>query len=157
MMSDIAAILASYPRIHFACRNRVVADPESGSRASVHQARILQYLDVEDPVMVGELAEHLGVTASTMSITLKRMEAAGFILRDKDPNDRRVTNVRLSERGARTRENRSMLDPERVAALMARLTPEQRAAAVYGMRLLAEAAERQVGDRTDHHQQGDWA
>jgi len=107
--------------------------------------------------MVGELAEHLGVTASTMSITLKRMEAAGFILREKDPSDRRVTNVRLTEKGARTREHQSMLDPERVAALMSRLAPEQRVAAMYGLRLLAEAAERQVQDRTHHRRQGDWA
>jgi DNA-binding MarR family transcriptional regulator len=140
-MSDIDAVLHAMPRILFACRVRRVRDPRSGKGVSAHRVGILSHLDEEDPTMVGELAEHLGVTASTMSLTLKRLEEVGYIRRDRDPSDRRVTNVRLTEAGARVRNAQTLLDPERVARTLTTLGPAQRADAVRGLRLLADAAD----------------
>ena len=94
-MSNIEDVLSAYRRIRFACRPRVAVDATTGARLTGHQANLLGHLDAEDPSMVSELAEHAGVTLSTMSLTLKRLEAAGFVRRDRDPADRRVTNVRL--------------------------------------------------------------
>ena len=91
--------------------------------------------------MVGELAEHLGVTASTMSLTLKRLEEVGYVRRDRDPSDRRVTNVRLTEAGTRVRDAQTLLDPERVARMLMTLGPSQRADALRGVRLLMDAAD----------------
>ncbi len=91
--------------------------------------------------MVGELAEHLGVTASTMSLTLKRMAEGGFIRRDRDPADRRVMNVRLTEQGRRVRESRSMLDPERVDQMLRMLDPSDRHLVLRGVLLLGDAAD----------------
>ncbi len=91
--------------------------------------------------MVTELAEYTGVTASTMSLTLKRLETAGWITRDRDPQDRRVTNVRLTESGMRARDRASRLDPRRVDAMLLSLRPEERRWAVRGLALLAEAAD----------------
>lgn len=140
-MSDIDTVLHAVPRILFACRERKVRDPGSGKPVSAHRAGILSHLDQEDPTMVGELAEHLGVTASTMSLTLKRLEEVGYIRRDRDPSDRRVTNVRLTEAGARVRDAQSLLDPERVARMLLMLGPTQRAEALRGLRLLMDAAD----------------
>ncbi len=143
-MSDIETVLHAVPRILFACRERRVRDPGSGKAVSAHRVSILSHLDDEDPTMVGELAEHLGVTASTMSLTLKRLEEAGYIRRDRDPSDRRVTNVRLTEAGARVREAQTLLDPERVARMLTTLGPAQRADALRGLRLLVDAADTSV-------------
>ena len=140
-MSDIDTVLNAIPRILFACRLRRVRDPRSGQAVSAHRAGILSHLDDEDPTMVGELAEHLGVTASTMSLTLKRLEEVGYIRRDRDPSDRRVTNVRLTEAGARVRDAQTLLDPERVARVLTTLGPAQRAEAIHGLRLLADSAD----------------
>jgi len=140
-MSDIETVLHAIPRILFACRERRVRDPRSGKAVSAHRVGILSHLDDEDPTMVGELAEHLGVTASTMSLTLKRLEEVGYIRRDRDPSDRRVTNVRLTEAGARVRDAQTLLDPERVARMLMTLGPAQRADAVRGLRLLVDAAD----------------
>lgn len=140
-MADLDSVLHAYLRIHAACRARHVRDPLGGGRLSAHQASILAHLDDADPTMVGELAEHLGVTASTMSITLKRLESAGYVRRDRDPSDRRAMNVRLTEAGVRMKEVRTMLDPERVAAMLHMLGPEERAGAVRGLHLLADAAD----------------
>jgi len=140
-MSDVRTVLSAVPRIQHACRQRVVQDPRGGRRVSAHQANLLTYLDRDDPTMVTELAEHLGVTPSTMSLTLKRLEASGLVRRERDPADRRVTNVRLTEVGERIRDARSVLDHERVARMLSLLDPTSRAAALHGLALLAEAAD----------------
>ncbi|HSG08523.1 MAG TPA: MarR family winged helix-turn-helix transcriptional regulator [Longimicrobiales bacterium] len=140
-MADISTVIHAYDRIFRACRPRRVADPDGGPQVSAHQAGVLAYLDGEDPTMVGELADYLGVTASTMSLTLKRLEEAGYVRRDRDPADRRVTNVRLTAAGARVRSASTSLDMDRVDALLRALPLAQRAEALRGVVLLADAAD----------------
>lgn len=140
-MADFDSVLRAYVRIHTACRARHVRDPRDGRILTQRQASILSHLDAVDPTMVGELAEHVGVTASTMSITLRRLEESGYVRRDRDPADRRAMNVRLTEAGVRMREASTILDPERVAAMLGMLGPKDRVDAVRGLRLLADAAD----------------
>lgn len=149
-MSDVGIILGAYPRIHFACRAREVRDPAGSGVVSDHQARILGHLDADDPTMVTELAEYMGVTASTMSLNLTRLEKGGFLLREPDPLDRRVKNVRLTEAGERICGSVTVLDPDRVAALLQTLGPEPRQRAVEGLAILADAADALVA-RRDHY------
>lgn len=140
-MSDISVVLHAYDRILRACRPRRMADPQGGPTVTAHQAGVLAYLDPDDPTMVGELADYLGVTPSTMSLTLKRLEEAGYVRRDRDPADRRVMNVRLTEAGARVRGASTSLDLDRLDGLLRELSPVQRGEAVRGLVLLAEAAD----------------
>ncbi|HSW28688.1 MAG TPA: MarR family transcriptional regulator [Longimicrobiales bacterium] len=141
-MAEYEVLLDAVTRVRRACRPRTAADPEGGAPVSAHQGRVLAFLDQEDPAMVGELAEHLGVTASTMSLTLTRLEGAGYVRRDRDPLDRRVMNVRLTEAGARARDALRELDPERVDRLLALVAPDARAEALRALALLADAADR---------------
>jgi len=140
-MSDIERVLSGYRRIRFACRARDTVDPATGARLSSHQANLLGHLDPVDPSRVSELAEHVGVTLATMSLTLKRLEAAGWVRRDRDPADRRVTNVRLTEAGVRLRDSHSVLDPNRVDGVLRMLHPERRREALLGLAVLADAAD----------------
>lgn len=143
-MADLDLVLRALPRIFLACRTRLVRDPVGGREVSAHQAVILSHLDEVDPTMVGELADHLGVTASTMSLTLKRLEEGGFVRRDRDPEDRRVMNVRLTERGARVRGATRELSAERVDGMLRLLSPADRRDALRGLSLLSDAADRLV-------------
>jgi DNA-binding MarR family transcriptional regulator len=127
--------------VQHACRTRAVEDPETRVRLTEKQQRTLQQLDVVDPVMVTELAEYLGVTASTMSLNLGRLEDAGLVRRARDPVDRRVMNVYLTEEGARLRTHTASLAPARVAVLLDELRPEDRRRVLEGLALLAEAAD----------------
>lgn len=156
-MSDFELVARAVDRIGFACRARRVDDPgappeaapdgggvnapPAPARVSAHQAGILSHLDAVDPTMVGELAEHLGVTASTMSLTLKRLEESGLVRRDRDPADRRVVNVRLTEAGQRVRDANTALDAERVERLLSFLSPLERREALHGLALLVDAAD----------------
>jgi DNA-binding MarR family transcriptional regulator len=146
-MSDVETLLSTYSRIHFACRARHVRDPADGNVLSAHQMSILSPLDSSDPTMVGELADHLGVTASTMSLNLTRLEKTGYVSRERDPADRRVMNVRLTESGERMRSAQTMLNPERVDRMLLEMSPAARREALRGLVLLSEAAESLVRSR----------
>jgi DNA-binding MarR family transcriptional regulator len=141
-MSDLAILLGTYPRIHDACRSRGMPETVRGKGLTEHQARILGYLDAEDPTMVSELAEAMNVTASTMSLNLKRLEGGGFLTRGRDPDDRRVMNVLLTEEGREVREGTTLLDPDRVDALLRGLGAEDRRKVIEAMVLMADAADR---------------
>ena len=136
-------VLALYPRIYFACHTRHVRDPISRQLLSRHQASVLDHLDELDPTTVNDLARHLGVTAATMSLALDRLERKGYVARMRDHADRRRVHVRLTAAGVRVRSASSVLDPPRVEALMARLTDEERDAAIRGLALLASAAQQE--------------
>ena len=139
-MLDLDTALRTLPRIMAACRAKRIRAP-SGLQVSSRQAEILGYLDPVDPTMVGELADHAGVTASTMSLTLKRMEEGGLIVRKRDPADRRAMNVRLTDEGARMKEVTSTLDPQRVHDMLHMLGPADRQLALRGLALLGDAAD----------------
>jgi len=135
-------LMALYPRIYFACHTRHVRDAESQRLLSRHQASILDHLDEIDPITVNDLARHMGVTAATMSIAIDRLERQGYVARARDATDRRRVHVRLTSAGVRVRDSASVLDPPRVEALVAKLTEEERAIALRGLALLADAAAR---------------
>jgi DNA-binding MarR family transcriptional regulator len=136
-------VMTSYPRIYFACHTRHVRDPDSTGLLSRHQASVLDHLDEIDPTTVNELARHMGVTAATMSLALDRLERKGYIVRLRDSADRRRVHVRLTAAGVRIRDATSVLDPSRVEALLTRMSHADRDAAVRGLALLADAAQRQ--------------
>jgi DNA-binding MarR family transcriptional regulator len=135
-------VMSLYPRIYFACHTRHVRDLDSNRLLSRHQASILDHLDEVDPTSINELARHMGVTAATMSIALDRLERMGYAVRARDASDRRRVHVRLTSAGVRVRDAASVLDASRVEALIAKLTDDERAAAVRGLALLADAAGR---------------
>jgi DNA-binding MarR family transcriptional regulator len=141
-MADYESLLDAVARIQRACGPRYAQDPEGGMRVSAHQGRVLGFLDERDPTMVGELADHLGVTASTMSLTLTRLEGAGYVRRDRDPLDRRVANVRLTEAGVRARDAFRELDPARIGRMLDLLDPAQRRDVLRALALLGGVADR---------------
>jgi DNA-binding MarR family transcriptional regulator len=135
------ALMRHYPRIYFACHTRHVRDPQTARLLSRHQASILDHLDEFDPITLNDLARHMGVTPGTMSLSIDRLERKGYVLRLRDTADRRRVHLRLSAAGVRVRQASSVLDEPRVEALMAQLNEEDRAAALHGLALLANAAQ----------------
>lgn len=147
----VARLMAAYPRIYFACHTRHVRDPLSGTSLSAHQASILSHLDDVDPTTVSELAGHMGVTVSTMSLAVARLVRQGYVARRRDPDDRRVVQLRLTEGGLRIKEAQTVLDPDRVAELLSGMDAPRRRAALDGLEELARAADALVRSRGIHH------
>lgn len=131
-----------YPRIYFACHARHRRDPQSRRRISAHQGSILDHLDAVEPTSLTGLARHMGVTLSTMSLSVDRLERLGYVRRARDAGDGRRVHLRLTASGARVKEAQSVLEPDRVRGMLAKLSAEERAAGMRGLELLARAAER---------------
>jgi DNA-binding MarR family transcriptional regulator len=145
--SAVTAVLELYPRIYFACHTRHVRDPESRATLSSHQVSILDHLSVTDPTSLAELAAHMGVTASTMSLAIDRLEGEGTVKRARDREDARRLRLLLTAKGQRIREAHSVLDAEKVDAMLARLSAGERSDAIRGLELLARAASLQMHSR----------
>jgi DNA-binding MarR family transcriptional regulator len=145
--------MSLYPKIFFACHTRHVRDPQNSRLLSRHQASVLDHLDEVDPITLNGLARHMGVTSGTMSLTIDRLERKGYVVRLRDVADRRRVHVRLTSAGVRVREASSVLDPPLVEAMVARLTDEERDAAVRGLALLATAAQQQMEERMDRRKE----
>lgn len=138
--AQVLTLMQSYPKIYFACHTRHVQDEETNQRLSAHQASILDHLDELDGTSMLTLAGHMGVTASTMSLTVDRLVRAGYVTRDRDAFDARKVALRLTKDGARVKERKSVLDRDLVAALLGRMKPRDRATGLAGLEMLAKAA-----------------
>ena len=139
--------IALYSQIYFACHTRHVHDPESGTRVSARQASILSHLDSVEPTPLSQLASHMGVTVSTMSIAVDRLVRQGYVVRARAESDARVRHVRLTAAGERLRAAQKVLDPRLVRAMLTRLSPADRRDAVRGLELLGAAAREQTKER----------
>jgi len=139
---SVAAVMAHYPRIYFACHTRHVRDPRGGGKISPHQASVLDHLHDRTPTTLARLAQHMGVGASTMSLSIKRLVRLGYVARKRDTHDRRAVHLLLTPAGVRVREANSVLDPARVKTVLAQLTATELDTALRGLGLLALAADR---------------
>lgn len=63
---------------------------------------LLRLLDERTELSVGDLAAHERVTSPTVVQTLRHLRRLGLVEQRKDPTDKRVTLVRISEDGRRT-------------------------------------------------------
>ena len=87
---------------------------------------ILTALAEEEGLAQSELADRLLVRPPTISNSLERMEAAGWIERRPDPGDRRISRVYLTEAGRTLRDSVASLWHDLEAQTFAGLTSEQR-------------------------------
>lgn len=66
------------------------------------QDGVILHLAEGDALTPGELAQRLGVKAPTMTRTISRMEAQGFVARKADSADGRQIKVQLTDTGRQT-------------------------------------------------------
>lgn len=149
--NETALFLRFYPQIYFACHRRHVFDPKARKGLSLNQGSILDHLDNVEPANLRSLAQHMGVTASTMSLNVDRLEAAGYLRRERDPDNARQVQIRLTEAGNRLKQRQNVLDPELVDKLLKRLNGQDRSTAILGLQLLANAAKELIEDTHTNH------
>jgi DNA-binding MarR family transcriptional regulator len=141
---EVQTVLRCYPQIYFACHCRHVRDAKTQAQLSSHQASVLDHLDdVEGTSLLG-LAQHMGVTASTMSLMVDRLERGGYVRRERSPQDGRRVDLRLTEAGVGIKKQQKVLEPELIAAMLRHLDPVRRREALRGLELLAEAAREMI-------------
>ena len=142
---DVFEVQRLYPQIYLACHTDHVRAVSTKWRISSQDASILVHLDRESGLSPRELAQHLGVAPSTLSAAIARLAELGYLTSKPSETDRRRRELRLTARGAEAIASTSVLNAERVQALLNKLKPDERKAAVRGLALLAEAARRLNG------------
>jgi DNA-binding MarR family transcriptional regulator len=70
-----------------------------GQPVSLSQAFALHELDTGAPLSQRDLAERLGLEKSTVSRIAAEMERQGMLVRERDPDNRRVYRLRLTDLG----------------------------------------------------------
>lgn len=100
---------------------------------------LLTLSESDEGMTIGAIADRLALEPSTITPLAKRMEAAGLVVRLRNPDDERQVRVQLTEAGrARWAETgclaptvvaRSGMTPERLVALNAEVTALRRALA----------------------------
>lgn len=64
----------------------------------VGQHEIIFMIDRNDGITLSELAKKMKTSAASASVSVKRMEKAGFIERKADENDSRIVHLHLTEK-----------------------------------------------------------
>ena len=137
---DVFEVQRLYPQIYIACHADHVRAASTTWRISSQDASILVHLDRNSGLSPRDLAKHLGVAPSTLSAAITRLSELGYMTSEPNETDRRKRELRLTARGAEAISSTSVLDAERVQALLNKLKPDERRAAVRGLALLAQAA-----------------
>jgi DNA-binding MarR family transcriptional regulator len=89
---------------------------------TVAQAATLEALQ-GGPLRLGILAQTLGITASTLTRNLARLEAERFVVREADKEDSRAANVRLTAAGERAAARVHEQEVQFVQGILDRLGP----------------------------------
>jgi DNA-binding MarR family transcriptional regulator len=142
--AEVQTVLRCYPQIYFACHCRHVRDEKTNAQLSSHQASVLDHLDDVEGTSMLALAQHMGVTASTMSLTVDRLQRGGYVRRERSPNDGRRVDLRLTEAGVGIKKQQKVLEPDLIAAMLRHLDQATRQQALRGLELLAEAAREMI-------------
>jgi DNA-binding MarR family transcriptional regulator len=143
---DIEVMQRCYPQIYLACHLRHVRAASTHFRLSARDSSLLAHLSETIPMMPSDLAAHLGVSASTLSAAIAKLEKLGYLARQEVQQDRRSVGLTLTRQGAVAMAKTSVLDPDRVAGVLQKLSQSSRKKALAGLELLAEASRQSMLD-----------
>src|SRR6267142_192775 len=125
MDDDVYELQRLYPQIFVACHTDHVRAASTEWRISSQDASILVHLDRQKGLSPRALAGHLGVAASTLSGSIARLAKLGYITSEPAEKDKRRRELRLTARGAEAIVCTSVLNAERVKALLTKLSKSE--------------------------------
>ncbi|MGE3175197.1 MAG: MarR family winged helix-turn-helix transcriptional regulator [Planctomycetota bacterium] len=136
----VTAIQQLYPQIYHACHRAHTRRRSNAFAVSETDSAILAHIGPGYATTARDLARHLGVGAPTMSAALQRLERLGYVARAAASARQRTRPLSLTERGRLALQAGSVLDADRLRALLGALSPRERTRAVQGLALLARGA-----------------
>jgi MarR family transcriptional regulator, 2-MHQ and catechol-resistance regulon repressor len=100
---------------------------------TVAQAATLEALEEEGPMRLGALGRRLGITPSTLTRNVDRLEAGGLVARVDEAQDARAARVELTDAGRRVAQRLWMQEEGFAEAILQALPPSRRRAALDGL------------------------
>lgn len=105
---------------------------------SLAQVRLCTLL-FQEPLSMSSVSRELGISLSAVTQIADRLEAAGFVRRVTQADDRRVKVLRLTAKARRMMTARDEMRVARAVQVLAQLSPEERRDALTALQRLADA------------------
>ncbi len=148
---QIRRLQDAYPAIFLACHRRHLREDDGGNALTERQSGILDHLHATRPMTLSQLAEHIGVSRSTMSIAVARLVDRGYIHRTHGERDARSIELTLTPAGARVKEENSILEPLLVREIFKLMSPAELESSLKGVETLAKFAKILLRKRKREH------
>lgn len=113
---------------------------EALEMVTLPQFRVMVILASSGPMRMGALALRIGVVPSTFSRSLDRMVKQGWVHREQSPDSRREVFVHLSAPGEQLVAHVTDRRRKEIAAILARLSRDDRRAVGHAFAIFAAAA-----------------
>ena len=117
-----------------------------GTRLTESQAELLRLVGRQPGISVSRAAAELGLVANTASTLVTRLAGDGLLIRDVDPDDRRVGRLRLSEPAQRLADASRTARRAALADVLAELDDDEIASLATGLAVLDKMT-RLLGER----------
>lgn len=108
---------------------------------TMSQLKVVLLLFISGPSRMSDIASALGVSLATATGVADRLVERDIVLREADPEDRRVVLCRLSNKGEKLISGLWQLSRERAGKLMRALAPSQLRLITEGLEALLQAGE----------------
>lgn len=95
---------------------------------TIAQGATLEILLAEGSLRLGALGQRLGISPSTLTRNLARLEERGLVRRETDPADARSSRATLTEAGERAAREVERREEAFAASILGRLPAQRRAA-----------------------------
>jgi DNA-binding MarR family transcriptional regulator len=142
----VAAIQFAYPQIYYACHTRHARGRSNDGHLSPRDSQLLVHLDSARPLSVSLLARHLGLSVSTVSEALTKLERYGYVAK-RQGADRRRVGVVLTAKGARAVQAASVLEAARLRTVLRRLSASGLAQVTRSLTRLARACGPSIAEK----------
>lgn len=139
----VEQVQLTYPQVYYACHTRHQRKRTTDHRLSARDSAILAHCSTERAQVPAQLARHLAVARSTLSEAIKKLVLSGYLRRIADERgDGRQVGILLTAKGLRAVRETSVLESERLAAVLRCASPSDRVAIAEGLSKLADACRR---------------
>ena len=139
----VETVQLTYPQIYYVCHTRHQRKRSTEHALSARDSAILAHCSAETPIVPALLARHLSVAASTLSEAIKKLEQTGFVRRVASVDgDGRQRGILLTTKGLRAIRETTVLESDRLAAVLEGASPSDRDAIAEGLTKLAQACRR---------------
>ncbi len=123
---------------------RRASHPVHRAEMTPEQYWLLRLLNRRGALSIGELAEALGVTGSSVTTACKRLEKAGLVTRERQVDDERMVRVMLTGQGLARVESWQQQRRELLTQLLAPLDQDEQRTLQRLLERVLETADRQI-------------
>jgi len=123
---------------------RRASHPVHRAEMTPEQYWLLRLLNRRGALSIGELAEALGVTGSSVTTACKRLEKAGLVTRERQVDDERMVRVMLTGQGLARVESWQQQRRELLTQLLAPLDQDEQRTLQRLLERVLETADRQT-------------